>query len=72
MFCQVSYIIDQCAYVKGRTIFDAVRTVDDMMEFSDKYNLEGRMICIDVKKSTVSRHFLLRTLSSFGFGPSFL
>ena len=65
---------NQCAYVKGRTIFDAVRTVDDIMEFSERYNLEGRMICIDFNKAfdTVSRDFLFRTLSSFGFGPSFL
>ena len=32
------------------------------------------MICIDLKKAfdTVSRDFLFRTLTSFGFGPSFL
>ena len=42
---------NQCAYVKGRTIFDAVRTIEDVMEFSERYNLEGRMICIDFKKA---------------------
>ena len=65
---------NQCAYVKGRTIFDAVRTIEDVMEFSQRYDLEGRMICIDFKKAfdTVSRDFLFRTLTSFGFGPSFL
>ena len=44
------------------------------MEFSERYNLEGRMICIDFKKAfdTVSRDFLSRALTSFGFGPSFL
>jgi len=65
---------NQCAYVKGRTIFDAVRTIEDVMEFSERYNLEGRMICIDFKKAfdTVSRYFLFRALTSFGFGPSFL
>ena len=65
---------NQCAYVKGRTIFDAVRTIEDVMEFSERYNLEGRMICVDFKKAfdTVSRDFLFRTLTSFGFGPSFL
>ena len=35
---------NQCAYVKGRTIFDAVRTIEDVMEFSQRYNLEGTMI----------------------------
>ena len=58
--------------LKERTSFDAVRTVDDIMEFSERYNLEGRIICIDFKKAfdTLSRDFLFRTLSSFGFCPS--
>ena len=38
---------NRCAYVKGRTIFEAVKTIEDVMEFSQRYNLEGRMICID-------------------------
>ena len=65
---------NQCAYVKGRTIFDAVRTIEDVMEFSERYNIEGKMICIDFKKAfdTESRDFLFRTLSAFGFGPSFI
>ena len=65
---------NQCAYVKGRTIFDAVRTIEDVMEFSERYNIEGKLICIDFRKAfdTVSRDFLFRTLSAFGFGPSFI
>ena len=64
---------NQSAYVKGRTTSDSVRTTEDVMEFSKRYNIEGRMICIDFKKAfdTVSRDFLFRTLSAFGFGPSF-
>ena len=44
------------------------------MEFSERYNIEGKMICIDFKKAfdTVSRDFLFRTLSAFGFEPSFI
>ena len=51
----------QISYVKGRTIFDALRTADDIMEFSERYNLEGKMIYIDFKKAfdTVSRNFFL-------------
>ena len=65
---------NQCAYVKGRTIFDAVRTIEDVMEFSERYKIEGKMICIDFKNAfeTVSRDFLFRTFSAFGFGPSFI
>ena len=65
---------NQCAYVKGRTIFDAIRTVDDMMEFTERYNINAKMICIDFKKAfdTVSRDFLFKTLDAFGFGNSFI
>ena len=34
---------NQSAYVKGRTISDAVRTIEDVMEFSKRYNIEGRI-----------------------------
>ena len=27
---------NQCAYVKGRTTFDAVRTIEDVMDFTDR------------------------------------
>ena len=65
---------NQSAYVKGRTIFDAVGTIEDVMEFSKRYSIDGRMVCIHFKKAfdTVSRDFLFRTLSVFGFGPSFI
>lgn len=65
---------NQCAYVKGRTIFDAIRTVDDIMEFTERYNINGTMICIDFKKAfdTVSRDFLFKTLHVYGFGYSFI
>ena len=29
---------NQCAYFKGRTIFDTAKTVDNIMEFSERYN----------------------------------
>ena len=65
---------NQCAYVKDRTIFDAIRTVEDIMEFTERYNINGMMICIDFKKAfdTVSRDFLFKTLHAFGFGYSFI
>ena len=64
---------NQCAYVKGRTIFNEIRTVDDVMEFTERYNINAKMICIDFKKAfdTVSRDFLFKTLDAFGFGNSF-
>ena len=65
---------NQCAYVKGRTICDAIRTVEDIMEFTERYCINSKIICIDFKKAfdTVSRNFLFKTLQSFGFGHSFI
>ena len=64
---------NQCVYVKGRTIFDAVRTIDDILDYTEKSKINGRMIVIVFKKAfdSVSREFLFRTLSAFCFGPSF-
>ena len=70
------YVIhhNQCTYVKGRTTFDAVRTIQDVMDFTEKCHIDGRLICIDFQKAfdTVNRKFLFRTLSAFGFGSSFI
>ena len=65
---------NQCAYVKGRAIFDAVRTTDDILDYTEKSKINGRMIAIDFKKAfdSVSREFLFRTLSAFCFGSSFI
>ena len=64
---------NQCAYVKGRTTFDAVRTIEDVMDFTERCHIDGRLICIDFQKGfdTVNREFLFPTLSAFGFGSSF-
>ena len=65
---------NQCAYVKGRTIFDAVRTVEDILDYTERFKINGRLIDIDFKKAfdSVSRKFLFRTLSAARFGPSFI
>ena len=65
---------NQCAYVKDRTICDAVRSIEDILDYTKRYQIEGRLISIDFKKAfdSVSRDFLFRTLLAFQFGPSFI
>ena len=65
---------NQRAYVKGRTIFDAVRTVEDILDYTERFKINGGLIAIDFKKAfdSVSREFLFRTLSAARFGPSFI
>ena len=65
---------DQNAFVKGRSIFDAVRTIDDMVDFTKRNNLSGLLIAMDFEKAfdTLNLHFLFRALHKFNFGPSFM
>ena len=56
------YIIhaDQNAFVKGRSIFDALRIIDDVVDYTKRNCLPGILIGIDFK------------LNKFNFGPSFI
>ena len=42
---------NQCAYVKGRTIFDAVRSIGDIIEYTKLNNIPGLMTTFDFKKA---------------------
>ena len=65
---------DQYAYVKGRTIFDAVRTIDDVIEFTKRKGHKGILTTIDFEKAfdSINRSFLFSTLEVFGFDASFI
>ena len=65
---------NQCAYVKGRTIFDAVRSISDVMEYTKLYNIPGLMTTFDFKKAfdSISWQFLTEALRSFNSGESFI
>ena len=65
--------ISQSAYVQGRYIGDALRTIQDLMDFSDSRNLPGLLLCIDFEKAfdSVSWNFLNKTLHVLNFGESF-
>ena len=60
---------DQYAYVKNRTIFDAVRSIDDIMEYTRINQVPGLMVAIDFEKAfdSLSWNFLSNTLRSFNF-----
>ena len=65
---------DQSAFVKGRTIFDAIRTIDDMIEHTMNRDISGVLVAIDFEKAfdSLNVNFLLRALHAFNFGPSFI
>ena len=60
--------------MKGRTIFDAVRTIDDIMEFTERYQMNGLLVAIDFQKAfdSINHDFMFKALSVFNFGPSLI
>ena len=70
------YIIhhNQNAFVKGRTIFDAVRTINDVLDFTELKGYQSILTAIDFEKAfdSLSWDFLFKSLESFGFGASFI
>ena len=67
---------NQNALVKGRSIFDAIRTIDDMMGYTKEKELSGILAAIDFENAfdtlTGNFNFLIRTLHKFNFGSSFI
>ena len=67
---------NQCAFVKGRTIFDAVRSINDV-EYTKLQNIPGLMTTFDFDKKafdSLSWKYLFSTpmLTAFNFSDSFL
>ena len=42
---------DQSVFVKGRTIFDAIRTMDDVIEHTMNRDIFGTLAAIDFEKA---------------------
>ena len=65
---------NQNAFVKGRSIFDAIRTIDDIVDYTKRNSWSGVLIVIDFEKTfdTLDFQFQIRTLHKFNFGPSFI
>ena len=65
---------DQSAFVKGRTIFDAIRTIDDVIEHTMNRDISRILVATDFEKAfdSLNLSFPLRVLHPFNFGPSFI
>ena len=65
---------NQTGYVKDRYIGETVRSIFDIMEFTDAENIPGLLIFIDFQKAfdTLEWDFLLKCLEAFNFGHDFI
>ena len=65
---------DQSAFVKGRTIFDAIKTIDDVIVHTMNTDISGILVATYFEKAfdSLNLSFLLRVLHAFNFGPSFI
>ena len=57
---------NQNAYVKGKSIFDAVRSTDDILEFTERKKIKGFMLAIDFKKvfDSLNRSFIVTSAAT--------
>ena len=65
---------NQNAFVKCRSIFDAVRSIDDIVDYSRRNGWSRILVAIDFEKAfdTLNFNFLIRALHKFSFGPSII
>ena len=65
---------NQKAYVKGRTILDVVRTIDDIFEYTKREKINGVLVAIDFKKAfdSINHKFMYNALTAFNFGLSLI
>ena len=66
--------IDQTCSVKGRSIFDNLHLIRNVVDYVDQKNLAASFICLDQEKAfdRVSRSYMFDALTAFGFNGNFL
>ena len=65
---------NQSAYVQGRSIFDAIRTIDDVVQYTKQIDTSGVLITIDFEKAfdSLNHKYLFKVLHAFNFGSYFI
>ena len=64
---------DQTGYIKKRYIGTNIRLIDDIIDYTEKFNKPGVLLFLDFRKAfdSLEWDFLHKVLEKFGFGESF-
>ena len=64
---------DQNGYIKGRSAAIVIRTLDDILKYTEDHKLPGILLSIDYSKAfdTISKEFMLSCFKMFNFGEYF-
>ena len=64
----------QNAYIKGRSFFDAERTIEDVVEYTKETDISGMSITTDFEKAfdSLDHEYIIKVPQAFNFGPSFI
>ena len=65
---------DQNGFIKGRSIHNNIRLIEDVLRYVDDNDIPGIMLCVDFRKAfdSIERDFILYALKTFNFGKSFI
>ena len=66
--------LDQCAYIKNRSVSNNLRLIDDVIDYLKTNNKPGILLAIDFTKAfdSISRKFMIKAFERFGFGQDFV
>lgn len=65
---------DQKGYIKNRYIGFNIRQIQDVIDYSEKFNVDGAILFLDFTKAfdSLEWSFMLETLKKFGFKNNFI
>ena len=66
--------MQQTAYVQNRCIGETGRLISDILDISDKLNIDGYLVTANIEKAfdSLDHEFFLVVLKKFGFGNYFI
>ena len=64
----------QSGFVKGRSIVDHIRLIDDIINLSRQHNMPGMIVSLDYQKAfdSIEKSSIISALQKFNFGSNFI